>query len=186
VAWTVENPSEMKLEGKHGKGWCYQTEAQSDDDLGHAVKNLMRATPNIIFIGELRDASAVKEALAAATSGHLVVATFHASDLQSGIARLARFAGQEQGAASVADALKLGMHLSLHNHVPGQPGTSQFASASFQKATGTPPRILTTSSLWVTGQSADGVRSILRHAKYQELSTEINRQRQALMGGKAF
>lgn len=189
VAWTIENPAEMLLEGKHGKGWCYQTEAKSDEEIGPAIKNLMRATPNIIFIGELRNQAEVREALAAATSGHLVVATFHAADLQSGLARLARFGGQEQGAASLADALKLAMHLSLHNHAGGQKpvGSSLggFLSDALSKGTGTPPRILRVEPLWVTGPTADGVRSIIRSGKYVELATPIEQQRRALMSRSA-
>lgn len=180
VCWTIENPVELALEGPHGKGWCYQTEVKSDDGIGPAVRNLMRATPNIILIGELRDGAAVREAIAAATSGHLVVATFHAADLQSGIARLARLAG-DVSAAGLADALKVAVHLTLHNHVPGQKVGSNLLAEALPKGTGTPPRVLSVEPLWLTGQNAEGVRSMVRDGEFHQLSSEVERQRRAFM-----
>jgi twitching motility protein PilT len=180
VCWTIENPVELALEGPHGKGWCYQTEVRSDGGIGPAVRHLMRATPNIILIGELRDGAAVREAIGAATSGHLVVATFHAADLQSGIARLARLAG-EDSAAGLADALKVGVHLTLHNHESGQKLGSTLLTDALSRGTGTPPRVLSVEPLWLTGQNADGVRSMVRDGEFHQLSSEVERQRRAFM-----
>jgi hypothetical protein len=184
VAWTVESPAEMLLAGRHGKGWCYQTEASSDDDIGPAIKDLMRATPNIIFIGELRTAESVRQALTAATSGHLVVATFHAYSLQAGIARLARIAGDEQGADLVADCLKLGMHLSLHDERSGNSLPNTLQSQALPKGTGNPPRILQTNGLWVIGQNAEIIRGSIRRKMFSELNSEIERQRRLMMNNQ--
>lgn len=184
VCWTVENPIELPLQGKHGKGWCYQTEAASDDDIGPAVRHMLRATPNIIFIGEMRDGLAVREAIAAATSGHLVVATFHAADLLSGIARLARLAGDGNAPAAIADSLRVGVHLSLYNAESGValPGSS--LSVPDTKGTGTPPRVLSVEPLWMSGQTAEGLRSIVRDGDFHLLKSEVERQRRSFLMGK--
>lgn len=184
VCWTIENPIELPLQGKHGKGWCYQTEASCDDDIGPAVRHMLRATPNIILIGEMRDGLAVREAIAAATSGHLVVATFHAADLLSGIARLVRLAGDDSASAALADALRVGMHLSLHNAEPGMVLPGSALTMPDTKGTGTPPRVLSVEPLWMSGQTSDGLRSILRDGDIHLLKSEVERQRRSFLMGK--
>lgn len=184
VCWTVENPIELPLQGKHGKGWCYQTEASSDDDIGPAVRHMLRATPNIMLIGEMRDGLAVREAIAAATSGHLVVATFHAADLVSGIARLARLAGDDNASAAIADALRVAIHLSLYNAEPGTPLPGSAFTAPDTKGTGTPPRVLSVEPLWMSGQTVDALRSIVRDGDFHLLKSEVERQRRSFLMGR--
>ena len=182
VCWTIENPIELPMQGKHGKGWCYQTEVSSDGDIGGAIKNLLRATPNIIMIGEMRDGLAVREALSAATSGHLVVATWHAPDLLTGLGRLARLAGDD-AAASIADAMRVGVHLSLHTKEPGftLPGASL---AEQERGTGSPPRVLAVEPLWMSGETAEGLRSMARGGEFHLLKSEVERQKRSFLMGK--
>ena len=167
VCWTIENPVELPLQGQHGKGWCYQIEASSDDDIGPAVRHMLRTTPNIIFIGEVRDGRAVREAIAAATSGHLVVTTFHAGDLLTGIARLSRLAENDSASAALADGLRVGLHLRLSNAEPGK----------------TPSRILFVEPLWMSGQVAEGLRSMVRDGNFHLLKSEVERQRRNFIMG---
>jgi len=166
VCWTIENPIELPLQGQHGKGWCYQIEAVNDDEIGPAVRHMLRTTPNIIFIGEVRDGLAVREAIAAATSGHLVVTTFHAGDLLTGLARLSRLAGDD-AAAALADGLRVGVHLRLSHAEPGKPS-----------------RILSVEPIWMSGQVADGLRSIVRDGNFHLLKSEVERQRRNFVMGK--
>jgi len=182
VCWTVENPKEMDLQGRHGQGWCYQTEVRGDAAIGPAIRKLMRATPNIIFIGEIRDGLAAREAIAAAMSGHLVVATFHAADLASGLARLTRLAGEEARAA-LAESLRVGVHLSLHTIEAGKPLPSTMLTAAAAKGTGTPARLLNVEPLWVGGQSIDAIKSIVRDGDFHKLKSEIERQRRVFLNG---
>ena len=184
VCWTVENPIELPLQGKHGQGWCYQTEASNDDQIGPAIRHMLRATPNIILIGEMRDGLAVREAIAAATSGHLVVATFHAADLVSGIARLSRLAGDDNASSAIADALRVAIHLSLYNAEPVQTAQSDAPGVLVTKGTGTPPRILSVEPLWISGQGTEGLRSIVRDGEFHLLKSEVERQRRGFLMGK--
>ena len=183
VCWTIENPIELPLQGKHGKGWCYQTEATTDADIGPAVRDMMRATPNIIFIGELRDSNSVREAITAATSGHLVVATFHASDLLAGIARLVRLANDDTAASAIADAMRVAVHLSLKNATKTETNSSGFCIPD-AKGTGTPARVLSVQPIWFAGKAADGLRSIVRDGDIHMLTSEVERQKRALMMNK--
>lgn len=188
VCWTIENPIELPLQGSHGKGWCYQTEASNDDDIGPAVRNMLRATPNILLIGELRDGLAVREAIAAATSGHLVVVTFHAADLVSGIARLARLAGGDKASAGIADALRVAMHLSLHISQSHEEQGSHFPGAVHAglaaKVSNAPSRVLMVEPLWMSGSTEEGLRSIVRDGDFQLLKSEVERQRRSFQMGR--
>lgn len=56
-----------------------------------ALKNALRADPDIIVIGELRDADSVKIALHAAETGHLVLSTLHTANAPKTIDRLLSF-----------------------------------------------------------------------------------------------
>ena len=53
-----------------------------------ALRALMRQDPDVIMVGEIRDAVTAKIALQAAETGHLVLATLHANDAPSAIFRL--------------------------------------------------------------------------------------------------
>jgi len=172
VAWTVENPMEVRIDGRHGHGWCYQTEVASDGHIGGAVRDMLRASPNIIFIGEVRDSMAVREAITASTSGHLVVTTFHAADLVSGLARLSVLANNDKVSAALADALRAAAHLSLRNADPGR---------DQPRGTGSPPRVLSVEPVWVKGDSSDAVQSIIRKGDFHMLKSEVQRQLRAAM-----
>lgn len=182
VCWTVENPVELELHGVHGKGRCYQTEVTRDEDIGLSIKKMLRATPNMIFIGELRDKYAVREAISAATNGTLILATFHANSLKNGLARLSSMAEDERASSSLADALEVAIHLSLYNKEDGKdlPGLTVPDS----KGTGSPPRILSVESLWMTGDLQKGLQSIIRKGDFHMLESEITRQKNGLMMGK--
>lgn len=52
------------------------------------IRQILRHDPDIIMIGEIRDAKAAKWAVVAANTGHLVLTTLHASKASSAISRL--------------------------------------------------------------------------------------------------
>lgn len=57
-------------------------------DFASAIRSAMRQDPDIIFIGELRDAESIKTALLASQLGHLVVATTHSTDSTTTLSRI--------------------------------------------------------------------------------------------------
>lgn len=87
---TVEDPPEHPLHGIHKDGRCIQTSVQSGE-FADALKGAVRSYPTIgnciLYIGETRDPETAHEALVAATNGHLVFTTLHASDVLSAIKR---------------------------------------------------------------------------------------------------
>jgi general secretion pathway protein E len=57
-------------------------------DLHTGLRSLVRQDPEVIFVGEIRDALAAEVAMQAALTGQLVVTTFHASDAPTAASRL--------------------------------------------------------------------------------------------------
>lgn len=183
VCWTIENPIELRMQGRYGAGVCYQTEVQSDEELEAIAGRLYRATPNIVMIGEIRTSRAVRVAISFATSGHLVVTTLHASDLSAGLARLARMAGDDKASVALSDALRVGIHLELHN-AENKPAPGTVLTDPEAKGTGTPPRVLGVEPLWVSGHATEGLKAILRDGDFHLLKSEIERQRRGFMMNK--
>lgn len=165
VCWTIENPIEMALDGRHGQGICYQTEAESDEDMAARIAEVYRATPNIIFVGEARDGHTVREATVAALSGHLVILTLHAGDIISGVSRLASFHGGANAFRVLADALRILVHLNLH-HLPPIPPQQ------------TARRVLAVEPLLVDNEAVQGT---IREGSLHMLRNEIDRQRRVFM-----
>jgi twitching motility protein PilT len=57
----------------------------------HALRRALRQDPDVILIGELRDAETAQTALQAAESGHLVLSTLHTVDAAETIGRMVEF-----------------------------------------------------------------------------------------------
>ena len=74
-----------------------------------ALRGALRADPDVILVGEMRDTATVETALSAAETGHLVLATLHTIDCVETINRIIDFfppAQQRQARLSLAGALK--------------------------------------------------------------------------------
>ena len=80
---TIEDPIEMVEPGFN------QMQVQANIDLGFAngVRALLRQDPDIIMVGEIRDADTAEMAIQAALTGHLVFSTLHTNDAPSAITR---------------------------------------------------------------------------------------------------
>jgi len=99
VAFTIEDPVEYRLEGRHGKaGYCYQSEIQEEHEWGLMLKRSLRWHPRYIFVGEIRTPDAANQLLRAATSGHHVIATMHAGSMEEALEGLLQLAEVDLGA----------------------------------------------------------------------------------------
>jgi type IV pilus assembly protein PilB len=81
---TIENPIEHRLPG------VSQVEVNEKQGLGFAetLRSILRQDPDVIFVGEIRDAETASIALRAAQTGHLVLSTVHTIDATASITRL--------------------------------------------------------------------------------------------------
>ncbi len=81
---TIENPIEYQFGGVN------QVEINDKQGLTFAetLRSILRQDPDVILVGEIRDAETAQIALRAAQTGHLVLSTLHTNDAVATIARL--------------------------------------------------------------------------------------------------
>ena len=92
---TLEDPVECLL--PPGRGVISQRELGTDfPDFAEGVRAALRQAPHVILVGEIRDRETVDAALAAAETGHLVLATLHTADCAGAVARLLAFFGPSE------------------------------------------------------------------------------------------
>ncbi len=94
---TVEDP----IEFLHDDRQCIvnQREVGLDtESFGEALRRALRQDPDVILIGELRDALTTQTAMQAAESGHLVLSTLHTLDAAESIGRIIEFFPPEKHA----------------------------------------------------------------------------------------
>jgi general secretion pathway protein E len=81
---TIEDPVEYRLEGVTQ----VQVQPQRGFDFPAALRAMLRHDPDVMLVGEIRDAATAEVATQAALTGHLVLATLHTNDAPSAITRL--------------------------------------------------------------------------------------------------
>src|SRR3954466_3887605 len=62
----------------------------------HALKNTLRQAPDVILIGEIRDAETMEHAIAFAETGHLCLGTLHANNANQTLDRIINFFPEER------------------------------------------------------------------------------------------
>ncbi|CAG1004078.1 Twitching mobility protein [Phycisphaerales bacterium] len=84
---TIEDPIEYVHPFK--KSIIVQQEVLVDvHDFGNALRHVLRQDPDVIAVGEMRDAETIYTALTAAETGHLVIATLHTPGAPDVVQRL--------------------------------------------------------------------------------------------------
>jgi len=81
---TVEDPVEFRLEGINQ----VQVNQRAGLTFANGLRSILRQDPDVIMIGEIRDAETAEIAMRASITGHLVLSTIHTNDAPSSIARL--------------------------------------------------------------------------------------------------
>jgi len=81
---TVEDPVEFMMQGLNQM----QVNHKAGVDFATGLRAILRQDPDIVMIGEIRDAETVEIAVRAAITGHLVLSTIHTNDAVSSVMRL--------------------------------------------------------------------------------------------------
>ena len=104
---TIEDPVEYLF--TDGLSHFTQREVGSDTpSFAEGLRRALRQTPDVIMLGEIRDALSATTALQAAETGHLVLASLHSSSATETVERLSRiFPAQEREDASALLAAQL-------------------------------------------------------------------------------
>ncbi len=87
---TIEDPIEI-LHSDHSCIVNQREVGLDTSDFSQALRRALRQDPDVILIGELRDAETAQTALQAAESGHLVLSTMHTVDAAETIGRMVEF-----------------------------------------------------------------------------------------------
>ncbi len=91
---TLEDPIEFLFHNDHSL--FSQREIRQDTvSFSTALRSAMRQSPDVLFLGEIRDAETAITALHAAETGHLVVSTMHSSGVVETIDRFINLVGEE-------------------------------------------------------------------------------------------
>ncbi len=81
---TVEDPVEYRIPGINQ----VQVNVKAGLTFGAALRSILRADPDVILIGEIRDKETAQIAVESALTGHLVLTTLHTNDSASVVTRL--------------------------------------------------------------------------------------------------
>ncbi len=97
---TLEDPVEYQLDGINQ----VQVNPQAGLTFANGLRAFLRQDPNIILVGEIRDAETTQLAIQAALTGHLVFSTLHTNDSATAIPRLIDLGAEPFLIASVMNA----------------------------------------------------------------------------------
>jgi twitching motility protein PilT len=87
---TIEDPVEFIHEEE--KSIVHQRQVGQDtESFATALRHVVRQSPDVILIGEMRDADTTQTALAAALTGHLILTTLHTTNVGQSIDRMLNF-----------------------------------------------------------------------------------------------
>ena len=81
---TIEDPVEYQLAGINQ----LQVNHKAGLTFARGLRSMLRADPDVIMVGEIRDAETARIAVESALTGHLVLSTLHTNDAASAITRL--------------------------------------------------------------------------------------------------
>jgi type IV pilus assembly protein PilB len=98
---TVEDPVEYRLAGVNQ----IQVNPKAGLTFASALRSILRADPDIVLIGEIRDRETAVIAIEAALTGHLVLSSLHTNDAPSAITRLVEMDVETFLVASAIDAV---------------------------------------------------------------------------------
>lgn len=98
---TVEDPVEYRLAGVVQ----VQVNRKAGLQFSTVLKSILRSDPDVVLVGEVRDAETAKIAVEAALTGHLVLTTLHTNDSASSVNRLVDMGVEPYLVASALDSI---------------------------------------------------------------------------------
>jgi type IV pilus assembly protein PilB len=81
---TIEDPVEFRIPGVNQMN----VNRKAGLDFARGLRSILRADPDIVMVGEIRDAETARIAIEAALTGHMMLSTLHTNDAPGAIARL--------------------------------------------------------------------------------------------------
>ena len=158
---TIEDPVEYVHTNRNSI--VEQIEVGHDTpDFASSIRSILRQTPDVILVGEMRDQETIATALTIAETGHLVFSTLHTNDASQAVSRILDsfpMGNQQQIRQQLSLAL---LAVVAQQLVPGTDGTARFPAVELMVAT-------------------SGVRSLVRKGDDHQLYSAIATGRTAGM-----
>ena len=151
---TIEDPVEYQHTNR--TAIIEQIEVGRDTpDFAGSVRSIVRQTPDVILIGEMRDPETIATALTAAETGHLVLSTLHTNDTIQAVSRiLDSFPSANQ--PQIRQQLSLALLAVIAQQlVPGADGATRWPATEIMIAT-------------------DAVRALIRKGDDHQLRSQIS------------
>ena len=98
---TIEDPVEYRIDGVNQMN----VNRKAGLDFARGLRSILRADPDIVMVGEIRDAETARIAVEAALTGHLMLTTLHTNDAPGAIARLGEMGIETFLTASAVDCV---------------------------------------------------------------------------------
>ncbi|MEJ7876207.1 MAG: GspE/PulE family protein, partial [Solirubrobacterales bacterium] len=98
---TIEDPVEYRMEGINQMG----VNRRAGLTFATGLRSMLRADPDVIMVGEIRDGETARIAIEAALTGHLVLSTLHTNDAPGAIVRLQKMGIESFLTASAVDCV---------------------------------------------------------------------------------
>jgi len=98
---TIEDPVEYRLPGINQ----INVNRKAGLTFANGLRSILRADPDIIMVGEIRDAETARIAIEAALTGHMVLSTLHTNDAPGAVTRLAKMGIESFLTASSVDCV---------------------------------------------------------------------------------
>ncbi len=127
---TVEDPVEYRLPGVNQ----VQTNNKAGLTFAAALRSILRADPDIVLIGEIRDRETAQISTEAALTGHLVLSTLHTNDAPSAMTRLVEMGIEPYLVGSALDcvlAQRLARNLCVKCKEPYTPTEEELRASHF-------------------------------------------------------
>jgi type IV pilus assembly protein PilB len=98
---TVEDPVEYQLDGISQ----INVNRKAGLDFATGLRSILRADPDIVMVGEIRDGETARIAIEAALTGHMMLSTLHTNDAPGAITRLTKMGIESFLTASSVDCV---------------------------------------------------------------------------------
>lgn len=169
---TVEDPVEYRIPGINQ----VQTNAKAGLTFASSLRAILRADPDIVLIGEIRDHETAQIAVEAALTGHLVLTTLHTNDAPSVLTRLSEM-GIEPfllgSALQCATGQRLARRLCDKCKRPSELTASQLEVIKFEAPVGITPTIF--DAVGCSSCAHTGYRGRLAMHEVMPMTEEIER-----------
>ncbi|MDE3197524.1 MAG: PilT/PilU family type 4a pilus ATPase [Acidobacteriota bacterium] len=151
---TIEDPIEYQY--ANAQSVVEQIEVGRDTpDFVNSLRGILRQNPDVILVGEMRDAETMATVLTAAETGHLVFSTLHTNDTGQAISRILDSFPQANQ-AQIRQQMSLALTAIVAQQlVPGVDGAKRFPAVEIMTAT-------------------DAVRSLIRRGDDHHLRLQIS------------